>query len=604
MGSKRKASKILSRGNKDGPHEYKTDSPSELEFDTLRSFGAHPYSPKDSISSPVRDTACIRKVSSLESYSPFSHRGYPITCTGTTLGADPYTQRSEDDSFPNHLEPIDLFSFYSPNCLLYHGDPLEKTTNVADDSHPEHPFSVWSSSPDSVDSDLDDESLHSTSTSPLSFQHQSLAVLPEDDEDNDDMHFRDPSSSISHDIYPLEETKYPAHLYTPDQDAPLPLPPPVGQLTPPGWTYPPPFPPDPWGSPASLYDDYYSFTLHDPPTTIPSSPSRRTSRELPEDEEHAFESQRPVRLRSLPGAETDDDLIPTELASKNYIPDPSIVVSSTPYQDIDGLLLWDAPSRAKMRSDLPPARSPSPEEFTVDPNLFAELAGQEVGVEMQRIHELRERSSWDKDRFRELSALLRLKTQMLGNAPEHEGPSGPDDVRVDDEKMEDEGVVPPPPELEQSTSISNEVLPCTTCSSDPRGLLVPNPTVKDALDTTSTSTQVITKSPPKPKITNMAQLVANMVFHRQQEALRRSPPRVRTCAGPSSGNAMQGTSKTHPTPRSPLRQVSLPSDLENVDGDHEDEDDFSASLMELFESPLPLSPLVLTDSPLGWLSTP
>jgi len=603
MGSKRKASKILSRGNKDRPHEYNRDSPSELEFDTLHPYVAHPYCPKDSISSPVRDTACIRKVSSLESYSPFSHRGYPITCTGTTLGADPYTQRSEDDSFPNHLEPIDdLFSFYTPNCLLYHGDPLEKTTDVTDDSHPEHPFSVWSSSPDSVDSDLDDESLHSTSTSPLSFQQHSLAVLPEDDEDNDHMHYSDPSSSISHDIYHLEEPKYPAHLYTPDQDAPLPLPPPVGQLTPPNWTYPSPFPPDAWGSPASLYDDYYSFNLHDPPTTIPSSPSRRTSRELPEDEEHAYESQRPVRLRSLPGAETDDDLIPTELASKNYIPDPSIVVSSTPYQDIDGLLLWDAPSRAKMRdaSDLPPARSPSPEDFTVDPHLFAELAGQEVGVEMQRIHELRERSSWDKDRFRELSALLRLKTQKLGNP--HEVPSGPDDARVD-EKMEDGTTLPP--ELEQeSTSILNEVLPCTTCSSDPRGLSVPNPIGKDALDMTPTTTPVIAKSPPKPKITNMAQLVANMVFHRQQEALRRSPPRVRTWAGPSSGNAMQGTSKTHPTPRSPLRQVSLPSELESVDSDHEDEDDFSASLMELFESPLPLSPLVLTDSPLGWLSAP
>jgi len=61
-----------------------------------------------------------------------------------------------------------------------------------------------------------------------------------------------------------------------------------------------------------------------------------------------------------------------------------------PYQDIDGLLLWDAPLRVKMHSDLPPARSPLPEEFTVDPNLFAELAGQEVGAEMQRIHELRE----------------------------------------------------------------------------------------------------------------------------------------------------------------------------------------------------------------------
>jgi hypothetical protein len=430
--------------------------------------------------------------------------------------------------------------------------------------------------------------------------------MPGYDEDNDHMYYPDPSSSISHDIYHLEEQKYPAHLYTPDQDAPLPLPPPAaGQLTHPVWTPSPPFSPDGcWGSPAPLYDDYYSFSLHDPPTTIPCSPSRRTSKELPEDEEHASESQRFVRLRSLPGAETDDDLIPTELASKNYIPDPSIVVPTTPFQDIDGLLLWDAPSRAKIRdaNDLPPARYPSPEDFTVDPNLFAEMAGRDVGVEMQRINELRERSSWDKERFRELSALLRLKLQMLGNAPDHESSSGPDDARADLEKVEDEGVVPPPPELEQeSTSISTEVAPCTTCSSDPRNL---NPTVKDTMDTaTTTTTPAIAKSPSKPKITNMAQLVANMVFHRQQDALRRSPPRARTWTGPSHSNTMQSTSKIHPTPRSPLRQVSLPSDLERIDCDHEDEDDFSASLTELFESPQPLSPLVLTDSPLGWLHT-
>jgi hypothetical protein len=233
----------------------------------------------------------------------------------------------------------------------------------------------------------------------------------------------------------------------------------------------------------------------------------------------------------------------------------------------------------------------------VDPNLFVELAGQEAGVEMQRIHELRERSSWDKDRFRELSALLRLKMQMLGN---HESPSGPDDVTADlVEKLEKEGVVLPPQLEQESPSISP---PSGSCSSDPRDLPLPNSTVKGTLDA-ATTTLATVKSPSKPKITNMAQLVANMVFHRQQDALRRSPPRARTWAGPSYGNTLQGTSKIHPTPRSPLRQVSLPSDLERVDGDHEDEDDFSASLTELFESPLPLSPLVLADSPLGWLHT-
>jgi len=502
------------------------------------------------------------------------------------LRADPYTQHSEGDSFPNHLEPIDDFlSLYPQNWLLYHGDPLEKTTtDVTTD--PERTFSDWSSSPDSVDSDLDDESLLSSSTYPLS-PHGS----DRDEEDNDLMYYPHPSP-IAHDIYHLEETKYPPHLYTPDQDAHLPLPSPssVAQ-SPSDWTYVPPplsLSPDAWESPAPLFDDYYSFNLHDPPTIIPSSPSRRTSRELPEDDEHASESQRFVRLRSLPGAETDDDLIPTELASKNYIPDSSIVVPTDPPPDIDGLLLWDLPSRAKI--DLLPARCPSPEDFTVDPNIFAELAGRDVGVEMQRIHELRERTgktlSWEKERFRELSALLRLKIQMLGNPPHHERPALQLEVESDD------GVAPPPPEHKQestSTSISTEVAPCTADLAD---RLVPNPIVKDALDTTA-------KPLPKPKITNMDQLVANMVFHRQQDALRRSAPRARTWSGPSYGNSMQGTSKTHHlTPRSPLRQVSLPSDSESVE---DDEGDSSSSLMELCESPLPLSPLVLTDSPLGWL---
>jgi len=46
---------------------------------------------------------------------------------------------------------------------------------------------------------------------------------------------------------------------------------------------------------------------------------------------------------------------------------------------------------------------------------------------------------------------------------------------------------------------------------------------------------------------------------------------------------MRGTSKTYPTPQSPLQQVSLLSNLENVDFDHEDEDDFSANERNFFD---------------------
>jgi len=304
------------------------------------------------------------------------------------------------------------------------------------------------------------------------------------------------------------------------------------------------------------------------------------------------DSRPPIPLRSFPGTETDDDLIPAELASKSYIPDPSLVVHTTPPINNASLLLWDPPSTAKIRdaNDLPPTRSPPPEDFTLDFNAFAGLEGQEIWEEMRRINELRERTgktqSWEKERFRELSALLRLKTEMLGNASDNE--SAP---IVDDGKVEDEPAVPP--EHEQDLT-STEVAPCICTSHSPNGS-TSTVASKDSNDATSPTPG---KPPlPKPKITNMAQLVASMVFHRQQDALRRPAARARTWSGPSYGaNTMQTTSKTHhPPPRSPLRQVSLPCDLECID-----REDGDAENAELFESPLPLSPLMLADSPLGW----
>ncbi|KIM49880.1 hypothetical protein M413DRAFT_118267 [Hebeloma cylindrosporum] len=568
--------------NKNSAHGYKRSRTNE-GAGYSSSFADRPYSSKGTISSAVGDdTAGI--------HSPSFYLDPDVTF------------HSEDGSYTlsNHLEPIqDLFL---PNWTLYHEDGKEETNVTID--HPEHTLSPWSSSPDSVDSDLDDES-----------------PSPHEDNDHDHMYYP-PSPSIYH----IEESKYPAHLYTPDQQhAPLPT--------------SPPFSPDAdgWGSRGpSLFADDYSFALYDPPTTIPCSPSRRTSRELPEDDDHAAnDSQRFVRLRSLPGAETDDDLIPTELASKNYIPDPSILVHTTPPRDIDGLLLWDLP---KMR-DVPPVRSPSPEEeeelFALDPEVFAELAGKEMGAEMQRIRELRERrigrtESWERERFREISALLRLKMQMLGNHRDRKRPSEFDAGDGNVEERDHQG----------STSTSNEVAPCVACSSDLPDLLVPDPpdatpTTSSNLPLNSTSTPTSTlaspapttaststptstptspppaKSPSKPKITNMAQLVANMVFHRQQQDTLRRPPPIRaprTWPGlPSSyGNTLPiPKPKTYPTPRSPLRQVSLPSDLEFQDEgeDNNDEERISASLMD---SPLPLSPLVLMDSPLGlgWLTLP
>jgi hypothetical protein len=321
--------------------------------------------------------------------------------------------------------------------------------------------------------------------------------------------------------------------------------------------------------------------------TLPS-----TSYAVPSD------SRQPVPLRSFPGAETDDELIPAELASKNYIPDPSFVVHTTPPINHAGLLLWDPPSAAKIRdaNDLPPTRSPPPEEFTLDLNAFAELEGQEIWLEMRRLNELREKTGntqgWERERFRELSALLRLKTEKLGNTTDNESAH-----RADDEMVEDEPAVPP--EQEQHLT-STEEAPCISTSQLPNAS-TPSVISKESNEATSPPPPPLVKSAPKPKITTMAQLVANMVFQRQQDALRRPPTRARTWSGSSYGNAMQTTSKTHPAPRSPLRQVSLPCDLNSTYLEDEDDgDEETAELSELFESPLPLSPLELADSPLGW----
>jgi len=95
-------------------------------------------------------------------------------------------------------------------------------------------------------------------------------------------------------------------------------------------------------------------------------------------------SQRTTWL-SLPGADTDDNLILAELGSKTYIPDPSTPPSRS-------LLIWGPTTRSGLPAGLPsfdgtghsthrfdvdafPIRRPhSPEEdFDVDPALLAKL---------------------------------------------------------------------------------------------------------------------------------------------------------------------------------------------------------------------------------------
>ena len=268
----------------------------------------------------------------------------------------------------------------------------------------------------------------------------------------------------------------------------------------------------------------YSFFDYDSSTPVPCSPSRRRSASLPELEPsklntdlfglHKSIPEEPplpdfdmdIRWCSFPGCETDDDLIPMELASKNYIPDPSETVptSSTGSRS---LLLWDHDYND--RCDMPIPRSPSPENFYLDPTILEECGDEEL----QNVYELRQRTAknekWDRERCRELSALLRLKLDERGVLGGGKGGGG-------------------------------------DCSKN-------HPSASGSSRSFSWKAQQ--PEGPKREIRSMAQLVASMFFHRQSDTLRRNPSRKagleRTylssnCSSsprPSSGGARSKLSK-------------------------------------------------------------
>jgi hypothetical protein len=203
-----------------------------------------------------------------------------------------------------------------------------------------------------------------------------------------------------------------------------------------------------------------------------------------------------------------------ELASKNYIPDPSetIPTSSTGTRS---LLLWDHDYND--RCDMPIPRSPSPERLYLDPTILAECGDEEL----QNVYELRQRTAksekWDRERCRELSALLRLKLDERGVLNGGEGGDCSDNNH------------------HQSGS-------------------------------RSLSWQAQSEG-PKCKFRSMAQLVASMLFHRQSDTMRRHPSRkagfertyhsTHYCPQPSpiGGGALS-------TPRSKLSEVILPQELD------------------------------------------
>jgi len=332
-------------------------------------------------------------------------------------------------------------------------------------------------------------------------------------------------------------------------------------------------------------------------------------------------SQRTTWL-SLPGAETDDDLIPAELGSKTYIPDPSITIPTTPPSR--SLLIWDPTTRSGLPAGLPsfdgtghsthrfdvdalPIRRPhSPEEdFDVDPALLAKLVEEdaEKGVEVQKLCELKQRTTIAaykgregtqldvervREKWREVTALLRLKLASDKEVANTNGVISDESEFAASGGAEDDGSLPTSASLVGAPSLSSSI----TRSESPPSIATDSSSISSIPDcsvaSSSTSPQ-IRRRIPKPKITSMAQLVANMVFHRQQDALRRSPVRSRTWSPVSSMTNNSALAKTRSwsqtSPTSPLRQMILPED---IDGNSGGVDTGNC------DSPLQLSPLCLS----------
>jgi hypothetical protein len=171
---------------------------------------------------------------------------------------------------------------------------------------------------------------------------------------------------------------------------------------------------------------------------------------------------------------------------------------------------------------MPIPRSPSPENFYLDPTILAECGDEEL----QHVYELRQRTAksekWDRERCRELSALLRLKLDERGVLGGREGGD---------------------------------------CSSNHH---------HQGGSSRSLSWQTQFER-PKRKFRNMAQLVASMLFHRQSDNLRqRHPSRKagfeRTCHSSlccSNPSLIGGAGiKALSTPRSKLSKVILPQELD------------------------------------------
>ncbi|PPR07299.1 hypothetical protein CVT26_012418 [Gymnopilus dilepis] len=356
---------------------------------------------------------------------------------------------------------------------------------------------------------------------------------------------------------------------------------------------------------------------------------------------------------SLPGSDTDDDLIPPELASKNYS------ARSLLMWDEDGSIEYPVEGFGFRRSNYGyPPRSPSPDLLDLDPKKIEELGGGEEG---RRVWEARQRAARDetlaglgvgygnwssgeregvdrrslgRERRRELSALLRLKLGLLEDKDQADKP------KTDNSN----GGAPPPTPSPAAASLA----PVIASSSEPEVTLqtsTSSGSPKATPSAPSTTSSTPSASPParhspstKPRITSMAQLVANMVFHRQQHPHstlghvhdqarpKKSslPTRSRTWA---SGDLLPGghdqpeiagvdapgllepstparsqTLSTSKTPTSPLRHMTLPEDLSSDDSSDDEGSGNAGGEAHSNKTPTSttLSPLFLCASPLSY----
>ena len=452
-------------------------------------------------------------------------------------------------------------------------------------------------SPASVSPELDDDYSLASSTTSLS-PNSDLDTFPgeqAEEDENDDNFFSSPEVSPGAesiyqplDQYPLHTSPHERTDYLDDDDDLSPLtfsPPslPLHTLSPSEPSHQSSKKTHTYSLPTQAYN-YCPFN-YDSPTSVPCSPSRRRSATLPELEPTTLNcdlfglhtSEEPPlpdidlgipvsRWRSFPGCDTDDDLIPMELASKNYIPDPSATVPTTS-SGVGSLLLWDHDHDD--RSDMPRPLSPSPENFYLDPSVLAECGDEEL----QQVYELRQRTAksekWERERCRELSALLRLKLDergVLGSveggdcSSNHHSLSYCSDLPFSSSPSSDSLTVYQP--QPSSSSTSSLVSPPTQYSIPPS---TRSSTLPSTLEYPHTQPQG-----QKHKIRSMSQLVASMLFHRQSDALRRHPSRK---AGPESTSSYP--SYPHPSStmgdtgmkmltkrRSRLSKVILPEELE------------------------------------------